>query len=44
MKRISQFLKWISVDIHEESEAELASADLTRKLVNKAVVKAAKHW
>ena len=41
---MGQFLKWISIDIHKESEAELAAANLTWKQVNKYVIGAAKKW
>ena len=44
MKQIGQFLKWISLDIHKESEAELAAANLTWKQVNKVVNSAARKW
>ena len=44
MKQMGQFLKWISVDIHKESEAELAAANLTWKQVNKFVNSAARKW
>ncbi len=44
MKQMGQFLQWISVDIHKESEAELAVADLTWKQVNKFVNSAARKW
>ena len=44
LKLTGQFLKWISIDIHKESEAELAAADLTWKQVNKYVIGAARKW
>ncbi len=44
MKQMGQFLKWISLDILKESEAELAAADLTWKQVNKSVNSAARSW
>jgi len=44
MKQMGQFLKWISLDILKESEAELAAADLTWKQVNKSVISAARNW
>lgn len=44
MKQMGQFLKWISLDIHKESEAELTAANLTWKQVNKSVNSAARKW
>lgn len=44
MKQMGQFLKWISLDILKESEAELATANLTWKQVNKSVNSAARKW
>ncbi|MEL6928587.1 MAG: RNA ligase family protein, partial [Cyanobacteria bacterium J06600_6] len=44
MKQMGSFLKWISSDIHQESEAELAAAGLTWKEVNKSVNSAARKW
>ena len=44
MKQMGQFLKWISLDIHKESEAELACCNLTWKQVNKSVNSAARKW
>jgi len=44
MKQMGSFLKWISSDIHKESETELAAANLTWKEVNKSVNGAARKW
>ncbi len=43
-KQIGQFLKWISLDIQKESEAELTAANLTWKQVNKSITNAARKW
>ena len=39
---MGQFLKWISLDIQKESEAELAAGNLTWKQVNKSLSTAAR--
>ena len=44
IKLTGQFIKWISLDIHKESEAELAAANLTWKQVSKVVNSAAGKW
>jgi tRNA-binding EMAP/Myf-like protein len=44
MTLIGTFLKWFATDVQKESVAELASAQLTWKDVNKAVTKAAREW
>jgi len=44
IKKMGQFLKWISMDIQKESSAELAAAGLTWKQVHKPVSNAAKEW
>ena len=44
MRKMGQFLKWISLDIQKESEAELTAANLTWKQVNKSLSTAARKW
>ncbi len=44
IRKMGQFLKWISLDIQKESTAELAAADLTWKQVHKSVSNAAREW
>ncbi|MEL6496211.1 MAG: RNA ligase family protein [Cyanobacteria bacterium J06623_7] len=44
MRQMGQFLKWISLDIQQESIAELAAANLTWKQVNKSLSTAARQW
>ena len=44
MRKMGQFLKWISLDIQKESEAELAAANLTWKQVNKSLSNSARKW
>ena len=44
MRKMGQFLKWISLDIQKESQAELAAANLTWKQVNKSLSTAARKW
>ena len=44
MRKMGQFLKWISLDIQKESEAELAAGNLTWKQVNKSLSTAARKW
>ena len=44
MRKMGQFLKWISLDIKKESEAELTAANLTWKQVNKSLSTAARKW
>ncbi|MBP0020238.1 MAG: hypothetical protein J7647_22120 [Cyanobacteria bacterium SBLK] len=44
MKKMGDFLKWITADIQKESVAELETANLTWKNVGKAVMNAARQW
>ena len=44
IKNMGQFLKWISLDVQKESEAELAAASLTWKQVNKSLSTSARKW
>ncbi|MDJ0533807.1 MAG: RNA ligase family protein [Xenococcaceae cyanobacterium MO_207.B15] len=44
IKKIANFLKWISLDIQKESVAELEAAGLTWKEVNKSITNDAKKW
>ena len=44
MSKIGAFLKWLTLDVQKESVAELETAALTWKDVNKAVTKAAREW
>ncbi|MEM9540229.1 MAG: RNA ligase family protein [Cyanobacteria bacterium P01_E01_bin.42] len=44
LKKMGDFLKWITADIQKESVAELESANLTWKDVGKAVMNAARQW
>ena len=44
MKKMGAFLKWVTQDIQKESKAELETAQLTWKAVNKAVMNAARDW
>ena len=44
MKKMGDFLKWISTDVHKESVAELEKAGLTWKEVNKPLMNTARNW
>ena len=44
IKKMGQFLKWISQDIQKESSVELAAANLTWKQVNKSITTTARKW
>jgi tRNA-binding EMAP/Myf-like protein len=44
MTHIGTFLKWVMADVQKESVAEIETAQLTWKDVNKAVTIAAKEW
>lgn len=44
IRKMGQFLKWISQDVLKESEAELAAANLTWKQVNKPLSNIARKW
>ena len=43
-KLTGEFIKWIATDIHKESEAELAAANLTWKQVSRFINSAASKW
>ncbi|MEM7593356.1 MAG: RNA ligase family protein [Cyanobacteria bacterium P01_A01_bin.83] len=43
-KNIGQFLKWLSLDIQKESEAELSTSNLTWKEVYKSIANTARKW
>jgi tRNA-binding EMAP/Myf-like protein len=44
LKKMGQFLKWISLDINKESVAELEAAGLTWQEVNKPMMNTARNW
>ena len=44
IRKMGQFLKWISLDIQKESSAELTASNLTWKEVNKPISNAARQW
>jgi tRNA-binding EMAP/Myf-like protein len=44
MKKIGDFLKWFALDVQKESVAELETAGLTWKEVNKPLMNDAKEW
>jgi len=44
MKKMGEFLKWLTGDVKKESIAELERAQLTWQEVNKPVMKAAREW
>lgn len=44
IKRMGQFLKWISRDINKESIAELEGSELTWNEVNKPLINKARNW
>lgn len=44
MKQLGGFLKWLAQDVQKESKAELETAQLAWKDVNKAVTNSGKSW
>ena len=44
MKRIGDFMKWFALDVQKESVAELETAGLTWKEVNKPLMNDAREW
>ncbi|MGK7928098.1 MAG: RNA ligase family protein [Spirulina sp.] len=44
LKKMGEFLKWITADVQKESVAELESAQLTWKDVSKTVMNVARKW
>ncbi|WP_198139203.1 RNA ligase family protein [Crocosphaera chwakensis] len=44
IKKMGQFLKWISMDINKESVAELEASKLTWNEVNKPLMNKARNW
>ena len=44
LKRMGEFIRWVSADVQKETKAELDAAGLTWKQVQKAVASHAREW